>query len=144
MKTHVTKNSDFDRKWYLVDAEGKTLGRLAVVVADTLRGKSKPNFSPSVDCGDFVIVINTDKIVVTGNKLIDKKYYSHSSYPGGLKELSLSEMMEKDSTKVIRAAVKGMLPKNRLADDIIEKLRLYPGSEHAQVAQKPEKITFEG
>jgi large subunit ribosomal protein L13 len=144
MKTHVTKNTDFDRKWYLVDAEGKTLGRLAVVVADLLRGKSKSNFSASVDCGDFVVVINTDKIVVTGNKLLDKKYYNHSGYPGGLRELSLAELMEKDSTKVVRAAITGMLPKNRLARDIIGKLKLYPGSEHGQVAQKPEKYTFEG
>lgn len=144
MKTHVTKPADFDRKWYLVDAEGKTLGRLAVVVADLLRGKSKPNFSPSVDCGDGVVVVNTDKIVVTGNKLTDKKYYNHSGYPGGIRELSLEQLMEKDSTKVVRAAVKGMLPKNRLADDIIGKLKLYPGAEHGQVAQKPEKYNFEG
>lgn len=144
MKTHVTKNTDFNRKWYLVDAEGKTLGRLAVVIAGLLRGKSKPNFSASVDCGDNVVVINTDKIVVTGNKLIDKKYYNYSGYPGGMRELSLEEVMEKDSTKVVRAAVKGMLPKNRLADEIIGKLRLYPGSEHDQVAQKPVVYTFEG
>lgn len=144
MKTHVTKNTDFDRKWYIIDAEGKNLGRLAVAVADLLRGKSKPNFSPSVDCGDFVIVVNTDKITVTGNKLIDKKYYNHSGYPGGMRELSLAELMEKDSTKVVRAAIAGMLPKNRLADEIIGKLKLYPTAEHAQTAQKPEKFTFEG
>ena len=138
MKTHVTKNTDFDRKWYIIDAEGKTLGRLAVAVADLLRGKKKPNFSPSIDCGDNVVVVNTDKIVVTGNKLLDKKYYNHSGYPGGIRELSLAELLEKDSTKVLRLAVKGMLPKNRLADDIIGKLKLYPGSEHGQVAQKPE------
>ena len=142
MKTHVTKKADFDRKWFIIDAEGKTLGRLAVVIADLLRGKKKPNFSPSVDCGDNVVVINTDKIVVTGNKLEDKKYYNYSGHPGGMRELSLSEVMEKDSTKVIRAAVKGMLPKNRLADEIIGKLKLYPTAEHGQVAQKPEKFTF--
>jgi large subunit ribosomal protein L13 len=144
MKTHVTKNTDFDRKWYIIDAEGKTLGRLAVAIADLLRGKKKPNFSPSVDCGDNVVVINTDKIVVTGNKLLDKKYYNYSGFPGGMRELSLEQLMEKDSTKVIRLAVKGMLPKNKLADVIISKLKLYPGSEHSQVAQKPEKFTFEG
>lgn len=144
MKTHVTKKADFDRKWYLVDAKGETLGRLAVVVADILRGKSKPNFSPSVDCGDFVVVINTDEISVTGNKLIDKKYYNHSGYPGGMRELSLEQLLEKDSTKVVRLAVKGMLPKNRLSDDIIDKLKLFPGSEHSHVAQKPEKYTFKG
>lgn len=138
MKTHVTKNTDFDRKWYIIDAKGQTLGRLAVAIAELLRGKKKPNFSPSVDCGDNVVVINTDKIVVTGNKLIDKKYYNYSGYPGGMRELSLEELLEKDSTKVVRLAVKGMLPKNRLADDIISKLKLYPGAEHGQVAQKPE------
>lgn len=144
MKTHVTKNTDFDRKWYLIDADGMNLGRMSVVIADLLRGKSKPNFSPSVDCGDNVVVINTDKIVVTGNKLIDKKYYNHSSYPGGLRELSLEEMLEKDSTKVVAHAVKGMLPKNRLADDMMNKLRLYKGAEHNNAAQKPEKYTIEG
>lgn len=145
MKTHVTKSADFlNRKWYIIDAEGKTLGRLAVVAADLLRGKSKPNFSASVDCGDNVVVINTDKIVVTGNKLLDKKYYNYSGFPGGMRELSLAELMEKDSTKVLRLAVKGMLPKNRLADDIIGKLKLYTGAEHGQVAQKPEVFTFEG
>lgn len=144
MKTHVTKPADFTRKWYLVDASGETLGRLAVVVADLLRGKSKPNFSASVDCGDGVVVINTDKIVVTGNKLLDKKYYNYSGFPGGMRELSLEQVMAKDSTKVVRAAVKGMLPKNKLADDIISKLKLYPGSEHGQEAQKPEKVDLKG
>jgi len=144
MKTHVTKPADFDRKWYIIDAEGQTLGRLAVVIADLLRGKHKSNFSASVDCGDNVVVINTSKIVVTGKKLTDKKYYNFSGYPGGMRELSLEEVMEKDSTKVVRLAVKGMLPKNRLADDIISKLRLYPTAEHGQEAQKPEKYTFEG
>ncbi len=144
MKTHVTKHADIDRKWFIIDAEGQTLGRLAVGIANLLRGKDKACFSPSVDCGDYVVVINTDKIKVTGNKLIDKKYYNYSGYPGGMRELSLEELMEKDSTKVVRLAVKGMLPKNRLADDIIGKLKLYPGAEHNQVAQKPEKYTIEG
>jgi len=144
MKTHVTKNTDIERKWYIIDAEGQTLGRLAVAIADLLRGKKKPNFSPSVDCGDNVVVINTDKITVTGNKMLDKKYYNYSGFPGGMRELSLAELMEKDSTKVLRAAVKGMLPKNRLADDIIGKLKLYRDENHGQVAQKPEKFTFEG
>ena len=144
MKTHVTKHADIDRKWFIIDAEGQTLGRLAVGIANLLRGKDKACFSPSVDCGDYVVVINTDKIKVTGNKLIDKKYYNYSGYPGGMRELSLEELMEKDSTKDVRLAVKGMLPKNRLADDIIGKLKLYPGAEHNQVAQKPEKYTIEG
>ncbi len=144
MKTHVTKQADFDRKWYLVDAEGVTLGRLATVVADTLRGKNKVNFSPAVDCGDYVVVINTDKIAVTGNKLIDKKYYNYSGFPGGMRDLRLEEMLEKDSRKVIFEAVKGMLPKNRLAADIISKLKLFPGAEHGHIAQKPEVLKVRG
>ena len=144
MKTYVTKNTDIDRKWYIIDAEGQTLGRLAVGVANLLRGKNKACFSPSVDCGDNVVVINTDKIHVTGNKLIDKKYYNYSGFPGGMRELSFEELMGKDSTKVLWLAVKGMLPKNRLADDILAKLKLYPGSEHGQAAQKPEKYTIKG
>jgi large subunit ribosomal protein L13 len=144
MKTHITKNTDIERKWYIIDAEGQTLGRLAVIVANLLRGKSKACFSPSVDCGDYVVVINTDKIKVTGNKLLDKKYYNYSGFPGGMRELSLEKLMEKDSTKALRFAIKGMLPKNRLADDIIDKLKLYPGAEHNQVAQKPEKYMIEG
>jgi large subunit ribosomal protein L13 len=140
MKTHVTKPADIVRKWYLVDAEGATLGRLAVVIADKLRGKNKVNFSPAVDCGDYVVVINTDKIAVTGNKMLDKKYYNYSGFPGGMRELSLEELMARDSTKVIYAAVKGMLPKNRLAADIIAKMKPFPGATHDHVAQKPEVI----
>ncbi len=144
MKTHVTKATDIVRKWYVVDASGATLGRLAVVIADTLRGKNKANFSPAVDCGDYVVVLNTDKIAVTGNKLIAKKYYNYSGFPGGMRELSLEELLEKDSRKVIYEAVKGMLPKNRLADDMISKLKLFKGEEHDHTAQKPTVIKFQG
>jgi large subunit ribosomal protein L13 len=144
MRTYVTKPGDIERKWFLVDAKGQTLGRLAVVVADLLRGKSKTNFSPSVDCGDFVVVINTKDIVVTGNKLEAKMYHRHSGYPGGLTSLTLAEVLEKDANKVIYEAVKGMLPKNRLADDMIKKLKLFTGSEHAHTAQKPEEIKVQG
>jgi large subunit ribosomal protein L13 len=144
MRTYVTKPGDIERKWFLVDVKGQTLGRLAVVVADLLRGKSKTNFSPSVDCGDFVVVINTKDIVVTGNKLEAKMYHRHSGYPGGLTSLTLAEVLEKDANKVIYEAVKGMLPKNRLADDMIKKLKLFTGSEHAHTAQKPEEIKVQG
>ncbi len=140
MKTSVTKKTDFARSWYLVDAKDQTLGRLAVVVADTLRGKKKPNFSPSVDCGDYVVIINSSLVSVTGNKLLDKKYYNHSGYPGGLRELSLEQLLEKDSTKVITEAVKGMLPKNKLSADIINKLKVFPGESHDHVAQKPVEL----
>lgn len=143
MRTFVTRDKDFDRKWFIIDAKGQNLGRLAVVVADLLRGKSKPNFSPSVDCGDFVIVINTKDIAVTGNKLEDKMYHSHSGYVGGLKSLRLEEVLEKNPNKAIYEAVKGMLPKNRLADAMIKKLKLFPGSEHDHSAQKPEVVKIE-
>jgi large subunit ribosomal protein L13 len=143
-KTHVTKCTDIDRKWYLIDADGANLGRLAVIVADLLRGKNKPSFSPSVDCGDYVVVVNTDKLAVTGNKMLDKKYYNYSGFPGGMRELRLEELMAKDSTAVLKLAVKGMLPKNRLAADIIAKLRAFPSAEHDHTAQKPEIIKVKG
>ncbi len=143
MKTYVTKPKEITRKWYLIDADGLTLGRLSTAIADLLRGKNKPSFSPSVDCGDYVIVINTAKIRVTGSKLDEKAYYNYSGYPGGMRKLTLSQLLERDANSVIRFAVKGMLPKNRLADEIIKKLKLFPGSEHDHVAQKPEKITIQ-
>lgn len=144
MKTHVTKPAEIERNWYLVDAKGLTLGRFATTVANLLRGKDKVNFSPSVDCGDFVIVINTAEIKVTGNKLVDKKYYHYSGYQSGLKELRLEELLVKDPNRVIYAAVKGMLPKNKLADDMIKKLKLFSGSEHTHTAQKPQEIKIQG
>ncbi len=144
MKTHVTKPADITKKWFIVDASGATLGRLAVVIADVLRGKNKANFSPSVDCGDYVVVINTDKVAVTGNKLLAKKYYNYSGFPGGMRELSLEELLAKDSRKVIYEAVKGMLPKNRLSSEIIAKMKLFPGAEHDHTAQKPEVLKIQG
>ena len=140
MKTTVTKKSDIVRKWYLIDASDIILGKLGVRAADILRGKNKVIFSPSVDCGDNLIVINASKIKVTGGKEEKKHYYRHSGYPGGLKSLTLAEMMEKDPRKVIEIAVRGMLPKNKLAREMIKKLKVYSGETHDHEAQKPEKI----
>lgn len=140
MKTYVTKRNDIKRKWYLIDAEGVILGKIATAAADLLRGKGKVNFTPNVDCGDFVVIINASKVKVTGGKEEKKKYYRHSWYPGGLKTLTLNQMMEKDSRKVVEHAVSGMLPKNKLAREIIKKLKVYSDSKHEHEAQKPEKI----
>ena len=131
-----------ERKWYVVDAEGQTLGRLASEVAKVLRGKNKPEYTPHVDTGDYVIVINADKIKVTGKKLDQKMYYHHSDYVGGLKEATLREMMQKKPEKVIELAVKGMLPKGPLGRSMIKKLFVYAGAEHPHAAQKPEELTF--
>ena len=131
-----------ERKWYVVDAEGQTLGRLASEVAKVLRGKNKPEYTPHVDTGDYVIVINADKIKVTGKKLDQKMYYHHSDYVGGLKEATLREMMQKKPEKVIELAVKGMLPKGPLGRSMIKKLHVYAGPEHAQQAQKPVELKF--
>jgi large subunit ribosomal protein L13 len=136
----VTKPEDIQRNWYVVDASGQTLGRLASEVARIVRGKHKPIYSPSVDVGDFVIVINADKIHVTGRKLDQKAYYRHSGYPGGLKEVSLRRMLEKHPTKVIEHAVRGMLPKSRLGRKMIRKLKVYAGSDHPHQAQQPELL----
>src|SRR5689334_20117402 len=140
MKTYVATPADRERNWLLVDASGKTLGRLATQIADALRGKNKPVYTPHVDTGDFVIVVNAEKISVTGNKLADKKYYRHSGYPGGLKVRTLAEQLERRPEEVIRKAVKGMLPRNRLARKQITKLKIYAGPEHPHVAQKPEPM----
>ena len=137
MKTTITNPADVERTWYVVDADGQTLGRLAARVAAVLRGKHKPGFSPSVDCGDYVIVINADKIHVTGNKLDDKMYYRHSGYPGGLTELTLREQMKRYPTRPVELAVKGMLPKNKLGRRMIKKLKIYQGTEHPHQAQQP-------
>ena len=137
MKTYSAKPGEITREWYLVDAEGKTLGRLATQIADTLRGKRKPQYTPHVDTGDFVIVVNADKIRVTGNKLDQKRYYRHSGYPGGLRSRTLREQLERRPTEVLRVAVKGMLPKNRLARQQITKLKIYAGPEHPHEAQAP-------
>lgn len=141
MKTYSAKPLEVERKWYLIDAEGKTLGRLASLVANILRGKHKPQYTPHIDTGDFVIIINAEKIQVTGKKETDKKYYRHTGFPGGLKVTSFKELMEKDPTKAIEKAVKGMLPHNTLGQDQFNKLKVYAGSEHPHEAQKP--IVFE-
>ena len=140
MKTYNAKPGEIARDWYLVDAEGKTLGRLATQIADRLRGKSKPVFTPHVDTGDFVVVINAEKIAVTGKKLEQKMYYKHSGYPGGLKERTLEEMLERRPEEVIRIAVKGMLPRNRLARKQLTKLKVYAGPEHPHQAQQPQPL----
>jgi len=140
--TYSAKASELERKWYVIDAEGKVVGRLASEVAKILRGKNKPTFTPNVDTGDFVIVINTDKMVFTGNKLEDKIYRRHTGYIGNMKETQAKDMMSKDSTKVLMLAVKGMLPKNSLGRKMLTKLRVYAGGEHEQAAQKPEVYNF--
>lgn len=137
MKTFQAKKENIERTWYVVDAEGQTLGRLATKIASVLRGKHKPIYTPHVDCGDYVIVINAEKIVLTGNKLDEKVYYTHSSYPGGLKTITAGELMAKQPTKLIEKAVKGMLPKTKLGQDMYRKLFVYAGSEHKHEAQKP-------
>lgn len=142
--TYMAKPHEVERKWYLVDAEGQTLGRLASEVASILRGKNKPEFTPHVDTGDFVIVINAEKIVLTGNKLNDKKYYRHSGHPGGLKETTAGEMLQKRPERVIELAVKGMLPKNTLGRQQGMKLHVYAGSTHKHQAQKPEVYELHG
>ena len=137
MKTYSAKKSEITRDWYLVDAEGQVLGRLATQIADRLRGKGKPEYTPHVDTGDFVVVVNAEKIAVTGNKLDSKMYYRHSGYPGGLKQRSLRVQLERLPTEVLRKAVKGMLPRNKLANQQITKLKIYAGPEHPHEAQAP-------
>jgi large subunit ribosomal protein L13 len=140
MRTYSAKPGEITREWYLVDAQGKTLGRLATQIADTLRGKRKPQFTPHVDTGDFVVVVNAEKIAVTGNKLDQKTYYRHSGYPGGLKQRTLREQLDRRPTEVLRTAVKGMLPKNRLARQQITKLKIYAGPEHPHGPQNPKPL----
>ena len=140
MKTYMAKAETVERKWYVVDAEGVTLGRLASKVASVLRGKTKPNYTPNVDTGDFVIIINTDKVVLTGKKLENKFYRYHTGYIGGLKEIPYKKMMAEKSDLAVYEAVKGMLPKNSLGRAMIKKLRVYKGAEHNHIAQKPETL----
>ena len=142
MQTYMANPDKIERKWYVVDAEGCTLGRLASGVASVLRGKNKPQFTPHVDTGDYVIVVNAEKIKVTGKKLDQKIYYNHSDYVGGMKETTLAEMMAKKPEKVIELAVKGMLPKGPLGREMYTKLFVYAGPEHKHAAQKPEVLTF--
>lgn len=142
MKSFMASPSTVERKWYVVDAEGKTLGRLASEVANVLRGKKKPIYTPHIDTGDYVIVVNAEKIKVTGKKLDQKIYYRHSDYVGGMKEATLREMLAKKPEKVIELAVKGMLPKGPLGRQMYTKLYVYAGPDHKHAAQKPEVLTF--
>jgi large subunit ribosomal protein L13 len=137
MKTYSAKPLEVERKWYVIDAEGKTLGRLAVLAANMLRGKHKPQFTPHVDTGDFIIVINADKVVVTGKKETDKVYYSHTGYPGGFKATAFKDLMEKNPCAAVEKAVKGMLPHNTLGQEQFTKLKVYAGPNHPHQAQNP-------
>ena len=142
MKTYMANPDKIERKWYVVDAEGATLGRLASEIAKVLRGKNKPEYTPHIDTGDYVIVVNAEKVKVTGKKLQQKVYYNHSDYVGGMRETTLAELFNKKPEKVIELAVKGMLPKGPMGRDMIKKLHVYAGPEHANQAQKPEVLTF--
>ena len=143
MKTYVATPKDRERNWLLVDAEGQTLGRLATQIADALRGKRKPAYTPHVDVGDFVVVVNAEKIAVTGSKLREKMYYRHSGYPGGLKKRTLAEMLERRPEEVIRLAVNGMLPRGPLGRAQLRKLKVYAGPDHPHAAQKPEPLEID-
>jgi large subunit ribosomal protein L13 len=138
MKSYMARPLEVERRWYVVDAEGQTLGRLATEIARLLRGKNKPQYTPHVDTGDFVVVVNAEKVVVTGKKAEQKVYRRHSGYPGGLKETSYEQMMERRPTEILRRAVKGMMPKNRLARQQLRKLKIYAGPEHPHAAQDPQ------
>jgi large subunit ribosomal protein L13 len=142
-RTWNAKPGEIERRWYVVDAEGKTLGRLATQIADTLRGKNKPTYTPHIDTGEFVIVVNAEKIAVTGQKLDQKMYHRHSGYPGGLRTRTLREQLERRPTEVLRKAVKGMLPRNRLARRQITKLKIYAGPEHPHGPQNPKPLETE-
>lgn len=142
-RTYSAKSSDVKRSWYIVDAEGKTLGRLATTIASTLRGKHKASYTPHVDTGDFVIVINADKVKVTGNKETEKKYYRHSNYPGGLKTTTLRDMRQKHPERILEAAVRGMLPQTNLGRQQLKKLKLFTGSTHPHEAQKPVELEID-
>ena len=142
MKSYMAATAGVERKWYVVDAEGQTLGRLASAVASVLRGKNKPTFTPHIDTGDYVIIVNADKVKVTGKKLEQKIYYNHSDYPGGMKETTLKEMLAKKPEEVMKLAIKGMLPKGPLGRQMYTKLLVYAGPEHNHQAQKPEVLTF--
>ena len=144
MKTYSAKAADVNRGWYIIDASEQILGRLATEAARRLRGKHKAEFTPHVDTGDYIIVINAEKVTVTGRKFKDKTYYSHSGYPGGLKEIQFDKLQEKNPTKIIELAIKGMLPKNSLGRDMYRKLKVYAGSEHPHEAQQPKKLEIEG
>jgi large subunit ribosomal protein L13 len=143
MKTYSAKTGEVARQWHIVDADGLTLGRLATRIADTLRGKDKPQYTPHIDTGDFVVVVNAEKIAVTGNKLDQKRYYRHSGYPGGLRSRTLREQLQRRPEEVLRKAVKGMLPRNKLAAAQLTKLKIYAGPEHPHEAQAPKPLKLE-
>jgi large subunit ribosomal protein L13 len=143
MKTYSAKTGEIARQWHIVDADGLTLGRLATRIADTLRGKDKPQYTPHIDTGDFVVVVNAEKIAVTGNKLDQKRYYRHSGYPGGLRSRTLREQLQRRPEEVLRKAVKGMLPRNKLAAAQLTKLKIYAGPEHPHEAQAPKPLNLE-
>ena len=138
MKSYMARPRAVERKWYLIDAEGQTLGRLATEIARLLRGKNKPQYTPHIDTGDFVVVVNAEKVVVTGKKAEQKVYYRHSGYPGGLKETSFESMLERKPTEILRRAVRGMMPKTRLGRRQLKKLKIYAGPEHPHEAQNPQ------
>lgn len=140
MKTYSQKAAEIKREWWVIDASSMPLGKLAVVIADKLMGKSKVTYTPHIDNGDYVVVTNAKKLVVTGDKMLQKKYYRHSGFPGGIKELRLEEIVEKDASRAIREAVKGMMPKNKLAAERLKRLRIFDGAEHAHAAQNPKEI----
>lgn len=142
MKTFTPKKEDIEKRWWLIDADGKTLGRLATEVATLLRGKRKPEFAPFLDCGDFVVVVNAEKINITGRKIEQKKYYAHSGYPGGIKVDTLKELLETKPEEVIRKAVWGMIPKGKLGRAVYKKLKVYKGPGHPHEAQKPQEYRF--
>ena len=144
MKTYVAKPTDRERNWHVVDANGKTLGRLATQLADVLRGKRKPEYTPHIDTGDFVVVVNAEKIHVSGNKRKDKLYFRHSGYPGGSRTRTFEEMMARRPEEIIRLAVKGMMPRNRLARQQITKLKIYAGPDHPHEAQAPKPLRLDG
>ncbi len=140
MKTYTVRAEDIEREWLLVNAEGKTLGRLASEIAQVLRGKHKPIYTPHLDCGDYVIVVNAEKVRVTGRKLDQKMYYRHTGYPGGIKSISLRNQLQKHPERVLQAAVRGMLPKNRLGRKMLKKLKVYAGDSHPHQAQQPKVL----
>jgi len=140
MSTYMAKNEEVERSWFVVDAENKTLGRLASKIAQYIRGKHKPTFTPHVDMGDYVIVVNAEKINLSGNKWDQKKYYKHSNYPGGIKEMTYKELLDKDPAFIVEKAVKGMLPHNKLGRKMIKKLKVYGGPNHPHQAQQPEEL----
>lgn len=140
MRTFTAKKEEIERRWYVVDAEGQTLGRLASKIAPILKGKHKAIYSPHLDCGDFVVVVNADKVHVTGRKMDQKFYYRHSGYPGGIKSISLRDQLARHPERVVQAAVRGMLPKNKLGRQMIKKLKVYAGDSHPHAAQRPESL----